>query len=179
MVSSWRIVRARNGQLPARSASVVGAVATTVTSAVLTRMLTECAARYPEVRVMIEEMASPLQPPALARGKIDLGLAHSYVGVGGEQALSHHRIAEDRVDAALLASGHPLAQRRKLAAADLADVPFLFPERAFHPGLYDRVLRALDSIGLTPRIDATYDGLPAVWSLVAQEIGRASCRERV
>src|SRR5256886_11867643 len=85
-------------------------------------------------------MASPLQPPALARGKIDLGLAHSYVGVGGEHAFAHHRIAEDRVDAALLSSGHPLAQRRKLQAADLADVPFLFPERAFHPGLYDLVL---------------------------------------
>src|SRR5207248_2659319 len=141
--------RARRGM---EARCVVGAVATTVTSAILTGMLTECAARYPEVRVMIEEMASPLQPPALARGKIDLGLAHSYVGVGGEQAFARHRIAEDRVDGALLGSGHPLAQRRKLEAADLADVPFLFPERAFHPGLYDLVLRALDSIGLTPRI---------------------------
>ena len=161
-------LRARRGM---EARCVVGAVATTVTSAILTGMLTECAARYPEVRVMIEEMASPLQPPALARGKIDLGLAHSYVGVGGDQAFAHHRIAKDRVDAALLSSGHPLAQRRKLEAADLADVPFLFPERAFHPGLYDLVLRALDSIGLTPRIDATYDGLPAVWSLVAQGKG--------
>src|SRR5256885_1827819 len=160
--------RARRGM---EARCVVGAVATTVTSAILTGMLTECAARHPEVRVMIEEMASPLQPPALARGKIDLGLAHSYVAVGGEQAFARHRIAEDRVDAALLGSGHPLARRRKLAAADLADVPFLFPERAFHPGLYDLVLRALASIGLTPRIDATYDGLPAVWSLVAQGKG--------
>src|SRR5881275_2916278 len=160
--------RARRGM---EARCVVGAVATTVTSAILTGLLTECAARYPEVRVMIEEMASPLQPPALARGKIDLGLAHAYVGVGGEQAFARHRIAEDRVDGALLGSGHPLAQRRKLEAADLADVPFLFPERAFHPGLYDLVLRALDSIGLTPRIDATYDGLPAVWSLVAQGKG--------
>jgi DNA-binding transcriptional LysR family regulator len=160
--------RARRGM---EARCVVGAVATTVTSAILTGMLTQCAARHPEVRVMIEEMASPLQPRALARGKIDLGLAHSYVGVGGGQAFAHHRIAEDRVDAALLSSGHPLAQRRKLEAADLADVPFLFPERAFHPGLYDLILRALDSIGLTPRIDATYDGLHTVWSLVAQGKG--------
>jgi DNA-binding transcriptional LysR family regulator len=160
--------RARRGM---EGRCVLGAVATTVTSDILTRVLTACSARYPHIQITIEEMASPLQLPALARGKIDLGLAHSYLRLGSDPTFVHHSIVADRVDAAVLSAGHPLAQRRELEAADLADVPFLFMERAFHQPLYDRVFAALDAIGLTPRVDATYDGLQAVWTLAAQGKG--------
>jgi len=76
-------------------------------------------------------------------------------------------VLEDRLQAALLSPGHPLARKRRLAPADLADVPFLFMGRTFHPQFYDRMMTTLRSIGLTPRVEGTYDGLQAVWSLAA------------
>ena len=55
-------------------------------------------------------------------------------------------------------------------------------KRSFHPLLYDRVIGALASVGLTPRIDGTHDGLHTVWSLAGQGkgwcLGFLSQRER-
>jgi DNA-binding transcriptional LysR family regulator len=79
LLSNERLVqettRSRRGM---EGRSVVGAVATAVTSEILTAALNECAARHPHVRVMIEEMPLPLPLPG--RGEIDLGLAHAYIG---------------------------------------------------------------------------------------------------
>lgn len=171
--------RARRGM---EGRCVIGAVATAVTSGVLTTALNECAARHPHVHVTVEEMPSPTQLPALSRGEIDLGLAHAYIELEGCEGYRLQRIVEDRVQLALIGSSHPLAARRQLQPHDLADVPFLFMERAFHPLLYDRVMTALNGIGLTPRIDGTHDGLHTVWSLAGQGkgwcLGFRSQRER-
>jgi DNA-binding transcriptional LysR family regulator len=150
---------------------VIGAVATAVTSEILTTALNDCAARHPHVHVAIEEMPSPTQLPALKRGDIDLGLAHAYVELEDCDGFRLQRIVEDRVQLALIGTSHPLAERRQLQPTDLVDVPFLFMERAFHPLLYDRVMTALANIGLTPRIDGTHDGLHTVWSLAGQGKG--------
>ena len=162
------VTRARRGM---EGYCVIGAVATVVTSEILTTLLTTCTARYPHLRLAIEEMPSPHQVAALLRGDIDLGLAHAYVELGDVQGLEVHRISEDRVQLALLSTTHPLAQRPELAAADLASVPLLFMARAFHPMLYDRVMAALKDIGLAPRIDNTHDALHTVWALAAQGKG--------
>jgi DNA-binding transcriptional LysR family regulator len=50
-------------------------------------------------------------------------------------------------------------------------VPFLFMERSFHPAFYDRIMSALQGIGLEPRVEGSYDGLRAVWALAAQGKG--------
>jgi len=150
---------------------VIAAVATVVTSGILTAALNECAARYPHVHVTIEEMASPLQLPALRRGEIDLGLAHAYIELEDCDGFRLQRIVEDRVQLALISTAHPLAQRPVIQPAELADVPFLFMKRSFHPLLHDRVMSALANIGLTPRIDGVHDGLHTVWSLAGQGKG--------
>jgi len=162
--------RARRGM---EGRCVIGAVATAAASELLGRVLVACAARHPHVHVVIEEMGTPEQPAALLRGDADLGLAHAYPVLPGERRLTHARVLDDRLAAALLSPAHPLARKRRLTAADLADVPFLFMERAFHPQFYDRVMATLRGIGVTPRVDATYDGLQAVWSLAAQGKGWA------
>lgn len=162
------VTRARRGM---EGHCMIGAVATVVTSEILTTLVTACAARYPHLRIAIEEMPSPHQVAALLRGDIDLGLAHAYVELGDVQGLDLHRIVEDRVQLALLSATHPLAQRRELQPGDLTDVPLMFMARAFHPMLYDRVMAGLGAIGLTPRIDSTHDGLHTVWALAAQGKG--------
>jgi len=172
-------VRSRRGM---EGRCVIAAVATVVTSEILTAALNECAARHPHVHVTIEEMASPVQLPALRRGEIDLGLAHAYIELEDCDGFRLQRIVEDRVQLALIGASHPLAQRTVIQPVELADVPFLFMKRSFHPLLHDRVMSALANIGLTPRIDGTHDGLHTVWSLAGQGkgwcLGFLSQRER-
>jgi DNA-binding transcriptional LysR family regulator len=162
--------RARRGM---EGLCVLGAVATAAASELLGRVVVACAKRHPRLRIAIEDMATPLQPVALERGEIDLGLAHAYPVLPAGQGLTHERVYEDRLEAALLSPSHPLAGRKRLRALDLADVPFLFMERAFHPQFYDRAMAALRAIRLAPRVEATYDGLQVVWSLAAQGKGWA------
>ncbi len=161
---------------------VIAAVATVVTSEILTAALNECAAHHPHVHVTIEEMASPVQLTALRRGEIDLGLAHAYIELEDCDGYRLQRIVEDRVQLALIGASHPLAQRAVIQPIELADIPFLFMKRSFHPLLHDRVMSALANIGLTPRIDGTHDGLHTVWSLAGQGkgwcLGFLSQRER-
>jgi DNA-binding transcriptional LysR family regulator len=148
---------------------VIGVVATAATSDLLTRVVTRSAERFPNVHVLIEEMPTPAQRAALAQGEIDLGLSHLFPTQGPERrpaGITVVRLQEDRLDCALLAAGHPLVTRNRLKASALDRIPFLFMDRAFHPAFYDRVFATLGHLGLAPRVDATYDGLQAVWSLV-------------
>lgn len=172
-------IRSRRGM---EGRCVIGAVATVVTSEILTTALNECASRRPHVHVTIDEMPSPLQLEALRRGEIDLGLAHAYIELEDCEGYRLQRIVEDRVQLALIGASHPLAQRATIQAQELADIPFLFMRRSFHPMLYDRVMSALTRIGLTPRIDGAHDGLHTVWSLAGQGkgwcLGFLSQRER-
>ena len=162
------VTRSRRGM---EGRCVIGAVATVVTTEILTAALSESAARHPHVHVTIEEMPSPTQLPALQRGEIDLGLAHAYIELEDCDGFRVQRLVEDRVQLALIAASHPLAQRAMIQPLELADIPFLFMKRSFHPLLHDRVISALANIGLTPRIDGTHDGLHTVWSLAGQGKG--------
>lgn len=162
--------RARRG---VEGVCVIGAVATAASSALLLRVTERCGARHPEIEMLIKEMATPEQRAALANADIDLGLAHAFPTTGRTPAgaIVATRVHEDRLDSALLGRGHPLASLRRIEARQLADVPFLFMERSFHPGFYDRLHAAFARLGLRPRVDATYDGLQTVWTLVAQGKG--------
>ncbi|HUL02664.1 MAG TPA: LysR substrate-binding domain-containing protein [Gemmatimonadales bacterium] len=154
---------------------VIGAVATGVSIELLARVTERCAARHPDVQIVVQEMPTPEQAPALGRADIDLGIAHAFPS--RERARSNAivitHLQKDRLATALLAREHPLASRRSIEARELADIPFLFMERAFHPGFYDRLYAELKKLGLRPRVEATYDGLQTVWALAAQGKGWA------
>ena len=154
---------------------VIGAVATAPSSELLARVTEQCAARHPAVTLVVQEMPTPAQWTALPRAEIDLGLANALPTARRTPAgpVVVTRVQHDRLEAALLARGHPLADRRRINARQLADVPFLFMERAFHPAFYDRLYAALAALGLRPLVEATYDGLQTVWTLAAQGKGWA------
>lgn len=160
--------RARRGM---EGRCVIAAVPTATTGEILSGLLAATAEQHPHLHLVIEEMATPLQVDAIRRGEVDLGLAHSYPALDRSGGLKLDVIQDDRVDAALVSATGPLAGRKRLLPADLADVPFLFIERSFHPAFYDRILSALHGVGLKPRVDGTYDGLRALWSLAAQGKG--------
>ena len=164
--------RARRGN---EGQCVIGAVATAASSELLARVTEQCAARNPAVTLLIQEMTTPAQWTALTRAEIDLGLANALPTArrAPAGAIVATRVHHDRLETALLARDHPLAGRRRIDARELADVPFLFMDRAFHPAFYDRLYGAFAALGLRPRVDSTYDGLQTVWSLVAQGQGWA------
>lgn len=172
LLSTERLVqeatRSRRGM---EGRCVIGAVATAVTSELLTTALNECAARHPHVHVAMEEMPSPLQLAAIGRGEIDIGLANSYIELEDCDGYRLQRIVDDRIALAVVSSSHPLAQHAVIQPEELVDVPLLFMKRSFHHVLYDRVMNALANIGLTPRIDGTHDALSTVWALAAQGKG--------
>lgn len=154
---------------------VIGAVATAASSELLARVMERCAARHPDIQVVVKEVPTPDQHVALTRADIDLGLAHAFPtrekGGRRDQGIVATHVQEDRLETALLSPTHPLARNETVEPQQLADVPFLFMERSFHPGFYDRVYSALAARGLKPRVEATYDGLQTVWALAAQGKG--------
>lgn len=162
------VTRARRGM---EGRCVVASVPTRVTNRLLTQLIADCAASHPHVRVAIVELSAPRLLQALGRGQIDLGLVHAFLDLRDDRHLALSHLVPDTIDAVLVSAQHRLASRPSLTAGDLADEPFLFVDRPFYPLLYDRVMGELASIGLNPRVDATYRGLPSIWTLVAQGKG--------
>jgi DNA-binding transcriptional LysR family regulator len=162
--------RARRGM---EGRCVIGAVTTLAATELLGNVLTQCAVKHPHIEIVVEEIPTPKQFTALRQGKIDVGLVHTTPPGDGPEQFRREQVRADRIDGALLSPTHPLAMRGEITAAELADVPFLFMERAFNPPFYDLVMSSLRAIGLKPLVEATYDGLPTVWSIAGQ--GRGWC----
>jgi len=137
-------------------------------------LLREVDAELPDLELVIEDIATPAQPAALRAGDIDLGVCHaSPLSAVEEQSIDRSRLASDTMNCALLAETSPLARLPEISLRDLANVPFLFGDRAFQPALYDEVFDIFDQLNFEPRVDATYPGLRTVWSLVADGHGWA------
>lgn len=152
---------------------VVGTVATAASSDILAAVTQRCASQHPDIQLVAQEMTTPEQRTAIASAEIDLGLAHALPTPGwnrGDRIVTT-RLLNDRLDTALLARGHPLANRPEIEPFELADIPFLFMDRSLHPAFYDRVHGAFAAVGLHPRVEATYDALQTVWALAAQGKG--------
>lgn len=167
------IAQARRIERGVQGRCVLGVVATAVTDGLVSGMVREMGKRYPKLAAVVEEIPTPHQVAALQARRIDVGIAHAYPGLVDDPAITAVRLLEDSLECALLASTHPLAGRGWVTGPDLAEVPFLFMPRTFHPGFYDAVMEAFDEIGLVPRVDATFDGLRTVWSLAANGMGWA------
>jgi len=168
---SAEVHRARRGV----SALCRGAtVPTPAARKLVTALLRECARDLPELELVFQESSTPVVPVELRAGHVDLGLVHSSpIGTVEERGLERRRLTTDLMNCALVADGSPLAERDELALRDLADVPFLFADRSFQPALYDEVFDLFDQLGFRPRVDATYQGLRTVWTLVAEGHGWA------
>ncbi|MGE0352512.1 MAG: LysR family transcriptional regulator [Gemmatimonadales bacterium] len=150
---------------------VVGAVTTPITLGIIPRALRLLEHRGAAIEVAVFEILTPDQPAALRAGRIDLGICHAFPALAPDPSIGHTRLLDEAIEAALLGVNHPLAGRSSIQAAELAEVPFLFMPRRFHPTFYDRVFATFGELGLAPRVDRTFEGLGTVWALVAQGEG--------
>jgi len=152
---------------------VIGTVTTPITGRIITQALRVLQEQGKDLEPHVVDVASTEQEQALREGKIDIAICHSYPRLSLDPVILRERLVEDVIECALLSLKHPLAERSELVASELATVPFIFIPRWFHPAFYDRVMTALEGIGLTPRIDREYTGVHTIWSMAGRGHGWA------
>jgi DNA-binding transcriptional LysR family regulator len=137
---------------------------------VLPDLLREFRATHPAVELTLREMA----PDALLRAVHDrrLDLAVLYLPIS-EPDLAQRRLASEELLLAL-PEAHPAAAARTVALADVAEEPFVLPERHDVPGLHAAVTALFTDAGVTPRVAQRGVWLiQTVLGLVAAGIGLA------
>ncbi|KVC90943.1 LysR family transcriptional regulator [Burkholderia ubonensis] len=105
-------------------------------------------ADHPGVEIVLSEMNTQAQVQAIQRGQIDLGYAHW--GHFPPEVNSTPIHAEPFV--CCLPAGHPLARRRQIALAALADEPFILFPRDAAPHYHDLIIAQCVNAGFSPLI---------------------------
>jgi DNA-binding transcriptional LysR family regulator len=130
--------------------------------------------RYPGIDVALEVMATNPLLGKLRAGQLDLIVGT--LPIDGSADLEVFPIYTERL---LLVANpdHPLAGRRRLTSAALAEHPFI----SFHEGAITRriIEEALAALGVTPRVTMTTDSPEAIRNLAAAGLGMAILPERV
>ena len=133
----------------------------------LPRLLAAFRAAHPDVNLNVETMTTIRQLAALRAGHIDVGLLRPPVS---EPTLTTRVISRDPLVAALPA-GHPLAKRRRLPLAALADEPFVLYTRASGPSVQDVIIGHCMSAGFSPRIVQEAADVQTIVTLVGAGLG--------
>lgn len=120
------------------------------TTPVFARVLAAFRARVPEVALDLFELPSALQPAALLRGEIDVGLLLPPMKSSG---IELDELWRDPWAVAYPAD-HPLSSVGSLTIAELAQHDFITAHPEFGPGCHDQALALFNSAGLTPRVVA-------------------------
>jgi DNA-binding transcriptional LysR family regulator len=132
--------------------------------------LARLAADHPGVRVELQESEPPESLDRVVRGECDITLAFTYPGLREQvpEELVEIPLLEDQLTV-LLPAGHPMARRRAVRLAELAD------ERWIAGCLRCRTnfLHECAELGFAPDIVFTTDDNLVVQSLVAEGLGIA------
>jgi DNA-binding transcriptional LysR family regulator len=142
----------------------IGSLPRELTAGVLVHALKQLTERYPDVTITVVESA---YQKALLAGDIDLAIVGLYPGAVVDASIGSMVLQDDPLDCALIAAGHPLAERERLSPADLMSEPFLLHSRAFSPVTYDLLTRELLRRGLGANVETGHDGARAIWRAVA------------
>lgn len=121
------------------------------------------------------EMLVADQVEALREGSIDLALLRPPVADG---TLAVIPLREERLVVAV-PSGHRLAARRQLRAADLAGTDLIVHSAGRHAMMYDVVRRLFTDAGLSPRVRHEVGETSTLVTLVAGGLGAAVVPEPV
>lgn len=123
--------------------------------------------RHADLRLELVEMRSALQPPAIAEGRIELGLVCAPVGAAGlvETPLVREKLV------AVLPAKHPLAARRRLRPSDLDGAAYVGVRPDVEPAWAEASARALKRAGCVPRLVQETDSKVSLVGLVAAGLG--------
>ncbi|HUH55575.1 MAG TPA: LysR substrate-binding domain-containing protein [Rhodanobacter sp.] len=127
----------------------------------------------PNVRIQLNEMYSEPQFAALLAGQIDVGFVRDEPQ-HTKDARSLRLTVIDREPLLLaLPSGHPLAARKSVRLAEVADDAFITQPRELAATLYDRLVKLAAKAGFKPRINQHAQQINGLLALVAAGLGLA------
>jgi DNA-binding transcriptional LysR family regulator len=149
---------------PAKTRLTVGYIAPVLASMV-TPALRVFARQFPEIEVVLRELAPGEQAKALREGRIDLALPGNPCP---ELAQEFTVVVLRRIPfQAVLPDNHLLALRKRVGLPELKDDTFIgFDENQF-PGRNEAICRACQQVGFTPRLRHRVESLSALLAKVA------------
>ena len=146
----------------------IAVVASSEVREIVERVMKKATKRFPSVELDLQTVPTPLQPEAVNAGTFDIGICHPFPAlVAGYPQIDCRKLSSDEINLALLPAGHALSLRGEINLDDLADIPFLFFPREFHPSFHDHVTDLFRSRGFRPRPGPVQDGLHTMWALAA------------
>jgi DNA-binding transcriptional LysR family regulator len=135
---------------------------------IISRILQIGAVSYPDVELHIQNIPTPLQPPAIQSAALDIGICHSFPGlISGFPDVNCRHLLKDSIDSVLLPIGHRLATRDSVELSELASEPFLFFRREFHPAFHDYLMDLFRSRNFHPVLGPMQEGLQTMWAMIA------------
>ncbi|MEX3845429.1 LysR family transcriptional regulator [Paraburkholderia sp. BR10882] len=132
---------------------------------IVSRVLPQFRAKFPDVAVTLHDLSSAEQMHRLLEGTLQAG----FVRLPAQDGLMHRRILSDR-----LALVIPRTMADKIDRFDIEvirDLPFLMLQRARAPGLYDHIQRFCASREFEPRVIQLANESLTILSLVAAGVG--------
>jgi DNA-binding transcriptional LysR family regulator len=162
------------GQRAAAGRCVIASLPSSIIRELLSSVMRTAGERFPHLELSVHSVPTPQQPDALNEGQYDIGLCHPLFNLtAGFPELECRELLTDTLDSALLPKHHPLAMRDSLSLEELADIPFLFFRREFHPAFFDYLLESFRRAGYSPRLGPPQNGLHTLWSMVESGAGWA------
>lgn len=125
---------------------------------------------YPDIKLSLYEMHTPIQMEALTTGKVDVAFTRP-LEPPFDHTLRAELLFKDPV-VAVLPRDHPLAGK-PISIGTLATKPFVMCERQVTPALFDSILALCSSAGFSPRIVNTSATWAGVLTLVESGEGIA------
>jgi len=154
------------GQRAAAGRCVIASLPSAIIRDVLSSVMRTAGERFPHLEVSVHHVPTPQQPESLNEGECDIGLCHPLFNLtAGYPDLECRELLTDTLEAALLPVHHPLAMMDSITFDDLAEIPFLFFRRDFHPAYYDYLVESFRKLGYTPLIGPQHNGLHTLWSM--------------
>jgi DNA-binding transcriptional LysR family regulator len=124
----------------------------------------------PEVTVQLVEDKTIRLLPRLLSGRLDLALVRP--PERPDRRLEFMFLLHETAVVAV-SEHHPLASRKRVTIADLADQPLIVPERRSRPHSHDLTMKLFAEAGLQARIVQIADEKQTIVNLVAAELGVA------
>lgn len=147
----------------------VGAIDSTA-AGLMPQLLQHLRAEHPDIEVQLIEQKTIHLLPKLLSGSLDIAFCR-LPDVRDPRLSFRTLFCETAVIA--LPAHHPLASRREISIADLADAPLIVPDRRSRPHSHDLTIKLFVDAGLTARITQVAEEKHTIVNLVATGTGLA------
>jgi DNA-binding transcriptional LysR family regulator len=147
----------------------VGAI-DSAAAGLLPMLLSDFRERRPDVTVKLTEDKTIRLLPALISGRLDMALVRP--PEKPDKRLEFLFLLHETAVVAV-SDHHPLASRKRVTVADLAEQPLIVPERRSRPHSHDLTMKLFAQAGLQARIAQLANEKQTIVNLVAADLGVA------